>query len=71
MEICCLLGICCPPEEQLAALVSLFRAHGNMDEAGAAYSAQHAMDALEAGELAPLLSALKHWHKAKKNEQAD
>lgn len=65
---CCLLGICCPPAQQEAQLIALFRSHGNMDEEGATHAASRAMAALSDPLLSPLLAALKKAHHAKKPE---
>lgn len=65
MGECCWLGICCPPLEQMTALIALFKAHGNMDDAAAKHAAEKAMDALEDVALKPLLAALKHQHDKK------
>lgn len=65
MEVCCLLGICCPPLVREKKAIEHFMAKG-LDEASAVIAAHEllvAMDALLASNLGALLAeAAKHKH---------
>ena len=58
-EVCCILGVCCPPERQRRAIVMAIMAHG-LDEA----TGDKVADAMQPY-LQPrvMLKALaEHWH---------
>lgn len=48
-EVCCILGVCCPPEAALAALVSEFEKQGAVPE----YAQKCAQYVFESFDLAP------------------
>lgn len=68
-EMCCLLGICCPPEQQRAALAKLFAKEG-LDDTAAAKAAevvQAHFDLAPAGSLLLLVEGIKRAIKGEKD----
>lgn len=63
-EVCCLLGVCCPPSAQRAALASVLEERGLCNRAQAIQVARwvlRSFDLAPAGTLRPLLkAAVKH-----------
>ena len=68
-EMCCLLGICCPPEEQRAALAKLFESEG-LDKKAAEKAAEVVyanFDLAPSGSLLLLYEGVKRAIKGEKD----
>ncbi len=58
-QICCLLGLCCPPAERLSSVTTWFASFG-VERKAAAVVAEKLIAAIDAHPLGKLMQSLKH-----------